>query len=142
MAGPQQFPRLGASACVWRGPRVLLIQRAKPPLVGVWSLPGGHVEAGETALDAARRELLEETGVTADLTQLAGLYEVIRHDLDGQVSVHFAIACYAGQWLAGEAVAASDALSVRWVLPEEMGGLTFAPNVREAIGQARVLLGL
>ncbi len=142
MAGRQQFPRLGASACVWRGPRVLLIQRAKPPLVGVWSLPGGHVDAGETALDAARRELLEETGVTADLTQLAGLYEVIRHDEAGQVSVHFAIACYAGHWLAGEALAASDALSVRWVLPEEQGGMVFAPNVREAIGQARVLLGL
>ncbi len=60
----QQFPRLGASACVWKAGKVLLVQRAKAP-VGLWSLPGGQVEWGETALAAAERELLEETGITA-----------------------------------------------------------------------------
>lgn len=136
MTAPQQFPRLGASACVWKDGKVLLVQRAKPP-VGLWSLPGGHVEFGETALAAAERELLEESGVTADLTAFVGLYEIIRE----KSAFHYAIACYGGFWTAGEARAASDALAARWLDPLELDSLDFAPNVREAIVRARTLLG-
>ena len=142
MAVPQQFPRLGVSACVFRDTHVLLIQRAKPPLVGVWSLPGGHVEPGETAIAAAARELREETGIEARLNHLVGLYDVIRHDAKGQLAFHYAIACFAGTWMAGDATAGSDALSVRWTDPNEFGGMTFTPNVREAIARAKLLLTL
>ena len=137
MTHVQQFPKLGASACVWKDGKVLLIQRAKPPL-GLWSLPGGHVEFGETAVAAAKRELLEESGVTADLTAFIGLYEVI---LD-KPAFHYAIACYGGMWRSGEAQASSDALEARWLAPAELDSLDFAPNVREAIARARALLGL
>ena len=136
MTDPQQFPKLGASACVWKDGRVLLIQRAKPPL-GLWSLPGGRVEFGETTVAAAERELLEESGVTADLTAFIGLYEVI---LD-KPAFHYAIACYGGKWRSGEAQASSDALEARWLAPAELDSLDFAPNVREAIARARTLLG-
>jgi 8-oxo-dGTP diphosphatase len=137
MTAAQQFPRLGASACVWKDGQVLLIQRAKPP-AGLWSLPGGHVEFGETALAAAQRELLEESGVTADLTQFVGLYEIIRE----KPLFHYAIACYSGFWRSGEARASSDALAAAWVSPAELQGFDFAPNVSEAIAQARMLLKL
>ena len=136
MTSPQQFPKLGASACVWKDGKVLLVQRAKPPL-GLWSLPGGHVEFGETALAAAARELLEESGVTADLTAFVGLYEII---LDNP-PFHFAIACYGGVWRSGEARAASDALEAQWLAPSEFDSVDFAPNVREAISRAKTLLG-
>jgi 8-oxo-dGTP diphosphatase len=136
MTALQQMPKLGASACVWKDGKVLLIQRAKPPL-GRWSLPGGHVEFGETALAAAERELMEESGVTADLTAFIGLYEIIRE----KPAFHYAIACYGGVWTAGEAHASSDALEVRWAAPSELDSLGFVPNVREAIARARTLLG-
>ncbi len=135
MTDPQQFPRLGASACVWKDGKVLLIQRAKPPF-GLWSLPGGHVEFGETALAAAERELMEESGITADLAEFVGLYEIIRE----KPLFHYAIACYGGMWRSGEARASSDALEARWVGPSEFDSLDFAPNVREAIAQAQALL--
>lgn len=137
MTPAQQFPKLGASACVWKDGKVLLVQRAKPPL-GLWSLPGGHVEFGETALAAAERELLEESGITADLTEFVGLYEIIR----GKPAFHYAIACYGGMWRSGEAQASSDALEARWLAPAELDSVDFAPNVREAIARARALLGL
>ncbi len=136
MKQAQQFPKLGASACVWKDGKVLLIQRAKPPL-GLWSLPGGHVEFGETAVAAAERELLEETGVTADLTAFVGLYEIIQK----KPPFHYAIACYGGMWRSGAAHASSDALDARWVAPLELDSLDFAPNVREAIARAQALLG-
>lgn len=137
MIAAQQLPRLGASACVWKDGKVLLIQRARPSL-GQWSLPGGHVEFGETALAAAQRELLEESGVHADLAEFVGLYEIIR----ANPAMHYAIACYCGLWTSGEAKASSDALTVRWVALAELYLLDFAPNVREAITRARELLKL
>jgi 8-oxo-dGTP diphosphatase len=137
MTAAQQLPRLGASACIWKDGKVLLVQRAKPPL-GLWSLPGGHVEFGETALAAAQRELLEESGVHADLAEFVGLYEIIR----ANPAMHYAIACYCGLWTSGEARASSDALTVQWVAPAELYHLDFAPNVREAIARARALLKL
>ena len=135
MTIPQQFPRFGASACIWKNGKVLLIQRAKPP-AGLWSLPGGHVEFGETALAAAQRELLEESGVTADLTEFVGLYEIIRE----KPLFHYAIACYCGFWRSGEARASNDALAVAWASPAALEGFDFAPNVREAIARAQALL--
>ena len=136
MPALQPMPNLGASACVWKEGKVLLVQRAKPPL-GVWSLPGGQVEFGETAVAAAERELLEESGVTADLTAFIGLYEIILK----RPPFHYAIACYGGMWRSGEAQASSDALEVRWLTPAELDSLDFAPNVRDAIARARTLLG-
>jgi len=136
MTASQQLPRLGASACVWKDGKVLLVQRAKPPL-GLWSLPGGHVEFGETAVAAAQRELLEESGVTADLAEFVGLYEIIREEPPS----HYAIACYGGMWRSGAAQASSDAVEARWMAPAELDSLDFAPNVREAIARAWTLLG-
>lgn len=142
MSTQQQFPRLGASACVFRDGRVLIVQRGKPPGLGMWSLPGGHVEPGETARGAALRELGEETGVTADLQHLVGLYDIVRRDEAGAVTLHYAIACYAGHWLSGEAAAAGDAQAARWTSRTEMSGLAFAPHVEAAIGRARKLLNI
>lgn len=135
----QQFPRFGVSACVWRGGKVLLAQRAKPP-VGIWALPGGHVEPGERASDAARRELLEETGIAAELDTLIGVFDVIRRNAAGLLTVHYAIACYGGFAPHGEARAASDAMAVAWADPLALSAFPLAPQVEAAILRARLLL--
>ena len=56
-------PALAADAAVRRGDTVLLIQRKHPPMAGAWALPGGFVDQGEDPIDAAVRELKEETGI-------------------------------------------------------------------------------
>jgi len=132
----QQSPKLGASACVWRSKRVLIVQRANPPFAGMWSLPGGRMEAGETLLQTANRELLEETGIKADLNQLSGVYNLNLEDGS------YMIACYTGRWKSGNAVASDDVLTLRWALTEDLEGLDVTPNTSEAIIRAKVLLRL
>ncbi|MCW2309996.1 NUDIX hydrolase [Rhodobium gokarnense] len=108
------FPRLGASIAVWRGDEVLLVQRKKPPFAGIWSLPGGHVEPGETVAAAALRELGEETSVTAEVLGLVDVVDVIRRNDDGDLAAHYAIASFCGRYVDGTAAALDDAAAVRW----------------------------
>ena len=93
----------------FRGDEVLLIRRGRPPRQGQWSLPGGRIEPGERALDAALRELVEETGVQAEIL---GLVDVV----DGLfVGHHYVLIDYAARWMSGEPVAGDDAAEAAFV---------------------------
>lgn len=109
------WPRPAASCAVFRDGQVLIAQRAKPPLAGIWSLPGGHIEPGETAREAAIRELAEETGVEADLKAIAGVVDVILRGDDGALQAHYVIAAFFGVWRRGDARPGSDCMAVEWV---------------------------
>jgi 8-oxo-dGTP diphosphatase len=120
-----------ASACVWRGDEVLLAQRGKTWGYGYWSLPGGKIEAGETAQQAAERELLEETGVRADLAWHVGDF-----DLDGG-KVHYVISCFTGAYVSGDARAMTDAMAVAWVHWQKLSDYKLAVNNTDAVLRAR-----
>jgi 8-oxo-dGTP diphosphatase len=130
-------PILGASACIWRGEQVLLIKRGKAPGKGLWSLPGGKIEIGETSEAAAVRELFEETQVVANLVSSMGPFEVWR---DGVLI--YSITCFAGHYVSGEAGAGSDAADVAWVYPQALAGLELAPNIAQAIAESAKVLKL
>lgn len=108
-------PRLGALAVVIRNDHALLVRRSKDPDYGLWGFPGGHVELGETALDAAARELHEETGLRADPVEYLTNIDVIRHDETGALSVHYLLAAVLCDYRSGTPVAADDALEAAWV---------------------------
>src|SRR3974390_1710373 len=82
---PQAYPRAGVSVVVLQGGDVLLVQRGKGAYRGFWSLPGGAIELGETAEAAARRELMEETGLLASDLTLGDVADVIVRDTAGAV---------------------------------------------------------
>lgn len=108
-------PIVGIGIVLLRPPtEVLLIRRGRAPMLGAWGLPGGAQEIGETAEDAARRELLEETGLTVGALTLAGAVDSIERDAEGRVRYHYTILDFAGLWEGGEPRALSDAAEVSW----------------------------
>ena len=99
----QPTPAVGV-VC-FRGEEVLLIRRGQPPRLGEWSLPGGRIEPGERVVEAALRELREETGVEARLASLIDVVDGIFLD----AGRHYVLIDYVAVWVAGEPVAGDDA---------------------------------
>lgn len=106
-------PITAAGLVVWRGSEVLLIRRSKPPYAGEWSIPGGKIGFGETTEDAALREVKEETGITAEITKLIGVYESITEH------GHFIMVDYCARWAGGEPRAGDDAVDAEFVSLDE-----------------------
>jgi 8-oxo-dGTP diphosphatase len=108
--------------------RLLLVRRGHAPGLGLWSLPGGRVEAGETDAQALIRELREETGLKVEPTALLGSVERPAAD-DGT----FLIRDYAAVVTGGSLAAGDDAADVRWVSVEELASLPLTPGLIEAL---------
>ncbi|WP_298097654.1 NUDIX hydrolase [Brevundimonas sp.] len=124
---PTPVPAVGV-VCL-RGDSVLLIRRGTPPRQGEWSLPGGRIEPGERAVDAALRELGEETGVEAEIT---GLIDVV-DGLFPEAGRHYVLIDYAARWVSGEPVAGDDALEARFVALDEVDSLIEWSETRRII---------
>lgn len=108
-SGPVVVPCVGAIVHDRHG-RLLLIRRARPPGAGLWSLPGGRVEAGESFPAATAREVLEETGLVVEVGVVVG---TVRRDApDGSVyDIHDHRATVVG----GALRAGDDAADAAWV---------------------------
>lgn len=132
------FPRLAALAVTIRDDRVLLVRRRNPPDAGLWGFPGGHVELGETVLQAAARELAEETGVTATPRRYIENVDMIRHGSDGRLEHHFLLAAVLCDYLGGEPAAADDALDAGWYSIEYVlaGNLSLSDQVAAVLQRA------
>jgi len=116
-------PHVGVGVVVCREGRVLLIRRGKPPRIGQWSLPGGGQLLGETIEAAARREVLEETGLGLDRLELLTVVDLIDRDEAGAVRYHYTLVDLVGEAAAGEAVPGDDAAATAWFRPEELPAL-------------------
>ena len=129
MIGPLPTPVPAVGVVCLRGDSVLLIRRGTPPRLGEWSLPGGRIEPGERAVEAALRELHEETGVEAKIT---GLIDVV-DGLFPEAGRHYVLIDYAARWVSGEPVAGDDALEARFVALDEIESLIEWSETRRII---------
>jgi len=126
-------PFLAVSAAIIRQDRVLVVRRAKPPSGGLYTLPGGVVEAGESLQAALKREVMEETAVTIEPVAFADYREIIVRDADDGVVRHFVVMAFACRWVSGEPVLNEELAEARWMEPAEIAGLKTTDGLAEIV---------
>ena len=108
-------PFVGVGAVIFRGDEVLIAQRGKLPRRDTWSIPGGAQEVGETYVEAAIREVMEETCLEIDVVGLVDVVDAISRDGNGGVVYHYTLVDVVAEWRSGDAVACDDLAAVKWV---------------------------
>ena len=129
-------PILAVSAAIIRDGRVFIARRARGPALGVWTMPGGVVEAGETLTEALVREILEETSMAIEPVALAGHREVFVRDAEQRVERHFVILCFASRWVSGEPVLNDELDEARWLRPAELQDLRTTEGLAPIVAAA------
>src|SRR6185312_15398111 len=109
-------PILAVSAAVFREGRVLVVRRARAPMIGHFSLPGGGVEVGETLAEALARELHEEVGIEAEIVAFNRHVEAIARE-GTQVKTHFVIASFVARWTRGAPHPSDEVDALDWIDP-------------------------
>jgi 8-oxo-dGTP diphosphatase len=140
---PSRSPIAAVGVVCFRGDDVLLVRRGTPPLEDAWSLPGGRIEWGERAADAALRELKEETGCTADLIGLIDVVDAVFTRRGGGDAPwgHYVLVDYAARWTEGEPLAGDDARDARFFTPSDLDALELWSETRRVIEAARRMGG-
>ena len=124
-------PRVAVGAVVFNKKRVLLVRRGQPPSEGLWAIPGGSVEIGETLQAAAEREILEETGITIRAGEPVYTFDAIERDGTGKIRFHYVIIDLGADYISGDPAAGDDALEARWVAAQEINDLRVsAPTLK------------
>ncbi|MEB3370211.1 NUDIX hydrolase [Saccharopolyspora mangrovi] len=114
---------------------VLMIERTDN---GLWAIPGGAQDIGETTREAVIREVEEETGLRVEITGVTGIYSDPRHVIaydDGEVRQEFSIT-FEAKIVGGNVRTSSESKRVEWVSPERIPSLNIHPSVRLRIDHA------
>lgn len=127
MSESKRSPTAASVALIDRD-RVLLIQRARKPYFGMWSLPGGRLEPGETAEQAAEREILEEVGL-----RVWRLHPIRRMFL---AEGRFVLQVFATEAFEGEIVPSDEVSDHRWVRIDEIGLMHTTPDLADVVAGA------
>jgi 8-oxo-dGTP diphosphatase len=115
--------------------RVLLVERGRPPGVGLWTVPGGKLERGETLAAGVAREVREETGLIVVAGTLVEVVERIAGDH------HFVILDYLARAIGGALAAGDDVRAARFVDDAELAALPLTDGLLPVLARARVLAG-
>jgi 8-oxo-dGTP diphosphatase len=134
-------PYLAVSAAIFRNGHVLIVRRARAPSHGVYTLPGGGVELGETLEAAVIREVREETGLDIEPLALAGYRQLIARDANDKIERHFVILPFAARWLAGEISLNEELAEANWLLPSQLAGLNTTEGLADTVAAAARIAG-
>jgi 8-oxo-dGTP diphosphatase len=129
-------PYLAVSAAIFHDDRVLIVRRARPPAHGLYTLPGGGVELGESLEQAVIREVREETGLAIAPLALVGFREAITRDAAGRIERHFVILPFAARWIGGEIALNEELAEAQWREPDELARLKTTEGLAQIVAAA------
>lgn len=123
-------PIVTVGAIVIKDKKVLLVKRKHAPNQGLWAIPGGKVLPGETLQQAAEREIKEETGIIIRAKESIYVFDLIEHDEDSKLRLHYVVIDLAADYISGELSAGDDAADARWVSQQELEQLSITKTTR------------
>lgn len=134
-----QAPQVAAAAIVINGNTVLLIKRGAAPNEGLWAIPGGSVELGETLQQAAEREVCEETGLTIKAGKPVHVFDYIERDDRGAIRFHYVIVDVVADYVSGTITPADDAADAGWFSAEELEGMDISKTTLELLRKIKFI---
>jgi 8-oxo-dGTP diphosphatase len=134
---PRTTPVAAVGVVVFRDDRVLLVRRGRAPSRGLWAVPGGAVEAGETLAAAAEREVHEETGVVVKACGPVHAFDVIDRGADGEIEYHYVVVDLVADYVGGEPAAGDDAAEAAWVRVDDLGTLAVSEETVRLVRRLR-----
>jgi 8-oxo-dGTP diphosphatase len=132
-------PIVAVGVIIREDDRIVLIRRGQEPSKGCWTFPGGAVELGESLHDAARREALEETGLSVEIGDVATVIDNVARDKAGRIRYHYVIVDYFARPVGGLLQSATDVSDARWFRLADLEDLDMTEKAGEL---ARALLGV
>jgi 8-oxo-dGTP diphosphatase len=126
-------PKVGVGALVLQNGKILLVRRKYPPSKGRWSIPGGHVELGESVLETAARELEEETGIKGRALGIVNVDDFIARDNHGRIKYHYVLVTVLLEAVGGRLAPGSDAVDAGYFTLEEAKKLDLTVSTRGLI---------
>ena len=134
------FIAVGAAVCC--GEQVLIVQRGRAPSKGIWTVPGGAVDLGETMRDAAAREVREECGIEIAVGDVAGILDNVVRDEQGCIRFHYAIVDFAARYVSGQLRPNEELMDAAWVTPDQFDAYNVSLKARNVLLRALELLSL
>ncbi len=128
-----KYPQIGVGAIVIKNNKILLVKRKNPPAKGLWAIPGGRLEFGESLKEACRREVLEETGIQIKVGELFYSFEVIERNSNNEIVFHYVILDFSAEYISGNAMAGDDALDVGWFSPVQLNKIKINPYTKRLL---------
>jgi len=122
------LPRVGVGAVVIKDDKVLLVKRGISPSKGLWAIPGGNMNLGETLKETAEREIMEETGIAIEAKDPIYAFDFMERDDEGAILYHYVVVDLLAEYRKGEPRGADDALEARWFAWEELKNLPVSKN--------------
>lgn len=133
------YPRIGVGVLVQKDDRFLLIKRGQEPSKGVWTVPGGHVELGESLEQTAHREIAEECNIKIDALKLLDIFEFIRYGENNRIRYHYVVIDFLAHYMDGALKAQDDIDEARWLRKEEIGDLNLPEDTLSLLRKARMI---
>ena len=129
-------PKIGVGGLVVDKGKLLLIRRAYEPSSGLWSIPGGLLEVGESLEEAVVREIEEETGIKVEVKELLDVLNFVIKDEAGKVKYHYVLIDFLAKPVGGELRPSRETLDVRWVSLKDIEKYSLTRTARRLISKA------
>lgn len=138
----EKTPVVCVGILVFKDNEILLVKRKNPPNQGRWTIPGGKQKYGETLIEAARREILEETGIVFNAPIMVDALDLMGQRPEGTILYHYTVVEIAGLYESGSLRAASDAEQVCWAHLKDLKAYELDETSIEIIHKAHTMISV